>query len=84
VSLRSIELLLGDGKSANGTYYRVFTACITRAVRRLAVNVGSGGVGVHSVTPDVRNGGVGVLDIMTNVRNGRTWFCGKFLLGTES
>lgn len=84
MSLCTIELLLGDGKSANGTYYRVFTACITRAVQRLVVNVGSGGVGVHSATPDVRNDGVGFLDIMTNVGNGRTWFCGKFLLGAGS
>jgi len=84
MSLCSIELLLGDGKSANGTYYRVFTACITRAVQRLAVNVGSGCVSVQSVTPDVRNDGVGFLDIMTNVGNGRTWFCSKFLLGVGS
>ena len=84
MSLRSIELLLGYGKSANGAYYRDFTACITRAVQRLAVNVGSGGVGIRSVTPGVSNGGVGVLYIMMNVGNGRTWFFGKFLLGTES
>ena len=65
-------------------YCLIPTTRIPTAFQLVAVNVGSGGMGIYSVTPDFGIDGMGSVDVrnaMVNVRNGYT--C-KFILGADS